>query len=64
MSGGDKGRLGWRCGVSGCWGWGLSPHPASPPHLWGRGRMQLPARACIPGIWQRRAGGPAASPAL
>lgn len=30
MAGGDKGRLGWRCGVSGSWVWGLSPHPASP----------------------------------
>lgn len=39
---------------------GVCPHTLPAPHLRLRGRTQLPARACIPGIWEC-GGGPAAS---
>lgn len=35
---------------------GVCPHTLPAPHLQLRGCTQLPARACMPGIWERRGG--------
>lgn len=52
-----RGEAGWAVwGLRGAGGRGGRPHTLPAPHLRGRGRSQLPARACIPGIWQRRGG--------